>query len=145
MEGNINLFPGQITFKSPECFPCVNADNRDSVLGWPEPQITFPVPDLRSAQLTTDTLCSSKNTITGPSLCCLLFEPMLVFLRENGHEMKRDGELKVQSNTVSLLLPEDSNLILTNCRMYLKQRSPSVYIVFLLVCNNRQRYTARVH
>lgn len=102
MEENINLFPGQITFKSPECFPCVSSDNRDSVLGWPEPQITFPVPDLKSAQLTTDTLCSSKKKpVTGPSPCCLSCELVFLFVRENRRKMKRNREIKVQSKTVS--------------------------------------------
>lgn len=36
----------------------------------------------------------------------------------------------IKTNTKSLLISEDSNLILIDRRVYLKQRSPSVYIAF---------------
>lgn len=43
------------------CEPHYCTHNRDSVLNQPKAQITFPLPDLRSTQLTTGTSCSSKT------------------------------------------------------------------------------------
>lgn len=43
------------------CEPQQQVDNRNSVLDQPEAKITFPVPDLRSTQLTADKVWSTKK------------------------------------------------------------------------------------
>lgn len=53
--------------------------------------------------------------------------------RERQRERQKIESFKEMNKAVMLSnppVPEDGDLILTDCRMYLKQRNPSVHIAF---------------